>query len=139
MKTSKTSITLLLSAIVGTLTAWAINDYYANIGTFNQTSTWGALAVGDGNYHMAEGVTVGFNNLNYAPRSMTVGTGNTTWVNDATVVGRYATDFYSTSGALFVVGNGTSSSNRDHAFVVKDNGAVEVGKSFGGILSNFNP
>ncbi|WP_299680983.1 tail fiber domain-containing protein [uncultured Dokdonia sp.] len=95
-----------------------------------------AMAGGDNNLANAENsVALGTNSQSFGDHSFSMGTSAIAFSNSEFVIGRY-NDLYASSASgiagtdrLFVVGNGTSVSDRDNAITVLKNGNTGIGTS----------
>ncbi|GGG03983.1 hypothetical protein GCM10011344_00410 [Dokdonia pacifica] len=95
-----------------------------------------AMAGGDNNIANAENsVALGTNSQSFGDHSFSMGTSAIAFSNSEFVIGRY-NDLYASSASgiagtdrLFVVGNGTSVSDRDNAITVLKNGNTGIGTS----------
>ncbi len=123
----------------GCISLWALNTDYVNFGSSNQTTAWGSAAFGtiNTNWYSQDGLAVGYNNAIYNENTVVVGTGNRAAYPDCTVVGKYATDISYNDKPLFVVGNGTGSSSRNHAFLVQEDGSISKSPVTGTLPSYF--
>ncbi len=103
-----------------------------------QSTASGSQATAGGSGNIATGnnsVSLGTDSQSFGDHSFSMGTSAIAFSNSEFVIGRYS-ELYSssTSGTagtdrLFVVGNGTSLSNRDNAITVLKNGNVGIGTS----------
>ncbi len=117
-----------------------INDYYLNVGTANQTTAWGAGAIGSANTsaNNSPGLAVGFNNVIDEGNSLLVGTGNTSSYPNSLTVGRYPVNLPYSTKALFVVGTGSAASPKV-AFMITEDGVAYMADGVGQLSPNYNP
>lgn len=111
----------------------ATSQYNFVFGRASQATKWGAIALGDSNISSGyNSLATGANTEALKDNSATFGKGTKTGRQSQAVVGQWnEVD----TGALFIVGNGTSDTKRKNALVVTENGGVEVAGqlSFGSI------
>tara|TARA_Y100001968_G_scaffold40873_1_gene31012 strand:- start:50 stop:1291 length:1242 start_codon:yes stop_codon:yes gene_type:complete len=154
-----TSATGPRSVAMGSFTT-ASGDYSTAMGESNTASGYTSTAMGAGNaatgqrstamgnYTTASGnisVAMGYNTLATGGRSVAMGTYTRASDQNSLVIGQYNSSGYSatsansfsTSAPAFVIGNGTSSSNKSDAFKVMFNGDATVSNDLtvSGILS----